>query len=108
MTREQLQEFKKILEAEQAGTGRTLLQNRQDIGIEKSADVLEEVSYTADSELAMANLSRYSGLLRYPRLSPALGISGTLKEKHRVQTFVDRFGRGRRFGPARFGIGPRG
>ena len=63
MTREQLQEFKGFLEAEQAGTSRTLLQNRQDIGIEKSADALEEISYTAGRELAMANLSRYSGIL---------------------------------------------
>jgi hypothetical protein len=60
VTREQLQGFKKILEAEQAGTRRTLLQNRRNIGIEKSADEWEEISYTADRELAMANLSRYS------------------------------------------------
>lgn len=63
MTREQLQEFKAILEAELAGTSRTLLQNRQDIGIENSADALEEISYTAGRELAMENLSRYSGIL---------------------------------------------
>jgi DnaK suppressor protein len=67
VTREQLQEFKAILEAEQAGTRRTLLQNRQDIGIENSADALEEISYTAGRELAMANLSRYSGVLRNVR-----------------------------------------
>jgi len=64
VTREQLQELKKILKAEHAGAGWTLLQNRQNFGSEKSADVLEEISYTADREIAMANLSRYSGLLR--------------------------------------------
>lgn len=64
MTREQLLEFRTILEEEQAGTGRTLRQNRQYIVIDKSADVLEEISYTADRELAMARLSRHSGLLR--------------------------------------------
>ena len=64
MTREQLQEFKTILEAEQTSAGRALLQNRRNIGIEKSADILEEISYTADRELAVANLCRSSGLLR--------------------------------------------
>jgi hypothetical protein len=46
-TREQLQDFKKIPELEHAGAGRTLLQNRQNIGIKRSADALEEIPYTA-------------------------------------------------------------
>jgi RNA polymerase-binding transcription factor DksA len=62
--REQLPEFKKILEAEQAGAGWALLQNRQNVGIEKIADVLEEIWHTADRELPTANLLRYSVLLR--------------------------------------------
>ncbi len=53
------------------GAGRTLLQNRRNIGIEKSADMLEEISYTADRELAMASLSRSSGLLRNIRAALA-------------------------------------
>ena len=40
MEREQLPEFNKILETEQAGAGRALLQNRQNIGSKKIADVL--------------------------------------------------------------------
>jgi RNA polymerase-binding transcription factor DksA len=62
--REQLPEFKKILEAERAGAGWALLQNRQNVGIEKIADVLEEIWHTADRELPMANLGWCSGLLR--------------------------------------------
>ena len=64
MEREQLPEFKKILEAEQAGAGRALLQNRQNVGSEKIADVLEEIWHTADRELPMAKLGWCSGLLR--------------------------------------------
>lgn len=64
MEREQLPEFKKILEAERAGAGWALLQNRQNVGIEKIADVLEEIWHTADRELPMANLGWCSGLLR--------------------------------------------
>ena len=71
MTRKELQEFKTILEAEQAGIGQTLVQNRRNIGVETSADVLEEVCYTAVRELALANLSRYSSLLR--NIRAALG-----------------------------------
>ena len=41
MTTGQLKEFKKHLEAEQAGAARTMLQDRQTFGVEKSADLLE-------------------------------------------------------------------
>ena len=64
MEREQLPEFGKILEAEQAGAGQALLQNRQNVGTEKIADVLEEIWHTADRELPMTNLGWCSGLLR--------------------------------------------
>ena len=64
MEREQLPEFKKILEAERADAGWALLQNRENVGIEKVADVLEEIWHTADRELPMANLGWCSGLLR--------------------------------------------
>jgi len=43
MTREELQEFKTILETEQAGIYQTLVQNRRNIGIETSADILEGI-----------------------------------------------------------------
>ena len=69
MEREQLPEFKKILEAEQAGAGWALLQKRQNVGSEKIADVLEEIWHTADRELPMANLGWCSGLLRNIRAS---------------------------------------
>ena len=52
-----------ILEAGQAGAGRALLQNRQNVGSEKIDDVLEEIWHTADRELPMANLGWCSGLL---------------------------------------------
>jgi RNA polymerase-binding transcription factor DksA len=61
---EQLAGFKKIREAEQAGAGWALLQNRHNIVIENSADVLEEIWRTADRELPMANLGWRSSLLR--------------------------------------------
>ena len=70
-TPEQLQEFKEILEAEQSGVVLMMLQDRRKIGIVKSADLLEEVAYAADSELAMVNLSRYSDLLRRIRAALA-------------------------------------
>lgn len=63
MEREQLPEFKKILKAEQAGAGRALLQNRQNVGSEKIADVLEEIWHTADREpprLTSAGAPAYS------------------------------------------------
>jgi len=41
--RQQLQESKKTLKAERTDAGRTLVQNRQSIGFEKSPDVLEEI-----------------------------------------------------------------
>jgi len=70
--REQLPEFKKILETEQAGAGRAPLQNRQNVGIEKIADVLEGIWHTADRELPIANLSTHSGLLRSIRAALVL------------------------------------
>ena len=39
------------------------IQPRQNTGVEKSADVLEEIWLTADCELRKANLTLYSGLL---------------------------------------------
>lgn len=69
MTPLQLQEFKKILESEQSGVVRAMLGDRRKIGIVKSPDLLEEVAYAADSELAMVNLSRYSDSLRKIRVA---------------------------------------
>lgn len=67
MRREQLQNFKKIAEAEPAAPDGTLLGALQNAGIENIADVLEEIWRTADRELPVANLGWCSGLLRYTR-----------------------------------------
>jgi RNA polymerase-binding transcription factor DksA len=64
VTREQLQKFTSIPQAIQAGTDPTLQQNRQKIGIETIAGVLEEVWQTADRKRFMANRGQRSGLLR--------------------------------------------
>jgi DnaK suppressor protein len=64
LEREELPEFKRILEAEQACAGWALPPNQQHVGSAKIADVLEEIWHTADRELPMANLGWCSGLLR--------------------------------------------
>ena len=63
MTREQSQEYRKILEAKQADAGRTLLKNRHKLAAGKSRAVLEEILCNADPELVVANFGRPSGLL---------------------------------------------
>jgi RNA polymerase-binding transcription factor DksA len=69
--RQQFPERKKILQAEQSGDGRTLPQNRRTVGIENSADVMEEIWRAADRQFPRASLGACSGLLRSIRAALA-------------------------------------
>jgi DnaK suppressor protein len=66
MTKQELNKFKKILEAKQEELER-VVRNRDAITIEKSADALDEVQHAAERELAIRNLDRESNLLRNVR-----------------------------------------
>jgi DnaK suppressor protein len=63
MQKAELNKYRKMLETKQAELTQGL-RNRDDITIEKTADLLEEVQLTAERELAIRNLHRESGLLR--------------------------------------------
>ena len=64
MTRAQLQRLKGILETEQAAAARRLNQRRYQISADKCSDHPEETCYNGEHELAFANLSRDSDLMR--------------------------------------------
>ena len=66
MTKTELNNFKKILEAKQDELER-IVRNRDAITIEKSADALDEVQHASERELAIRNLDRESNLLRNVR-----------------------------------------
>lgn len=66
MTKTEMNNFKKILEAKQDELER-IVRNRDAITIEKSADALDEVQHAAERELAIRNLDRESNLLRNVR-----------------------------------------
>lgn len=66
MTKTELNNYKKILEAKQDELER-IVRNRDAITIEKSADALDEVQHAAERELAIRNLDRESNLLRNVR-----------------------------------------
>ncbi len=63
MTKNELNNFKKILENRQDEL-RQLVHGRDAIMIEKSADAMDEVQHAAERELAICNLDRESNLLR--------------------------------------------
>ena len=67
MTGSELLKFKNILENEQHAAMRAALQRRQSIAIEQSAETFEQISYDSDRELAVADLSRHSDLVRQIR-----------------------------------------
>lgn len=66
MTKNELDNYKKILEERQAELER-VVRNRDAITIEKSADALDEVQHASERELAIRNLDRESNLLRNVR-----------------------------------------
>lgn len=66
MTKNELNNFKKILESKQDELER-IVRNRDAIAIEKSADALDEVQHASERELAIRNLDRESNLLRNVR-----------------------------------------
>ena len=58
--------FQEILERKEAELVR-VLQKRDDIAIEKSADQMDEIQYASERDLAIRNLDRDSNLLRQVR-----------------------------------------
>src|SRR4029077_16437782 len=66
MTKDELNNFRNILEAKQAELEQ-FVRNRDGIAIEKSPDALDEVQQAAERELAIRNLDRESNLLRNVR-----------------------------------------
>ncbi len=66
MTKSELNNYRNVLEAEQAELVR-LVRNRDGIAIEKSADALDEVQYATERELAIRSLDRDFSLLRNVR-----------------------------------------
>lgn len=71
MTPKELLRFKTVLEGEQDALVRAALQRRQSIAIEQSPEALEQISYASERELALADLSRHSDLIR--QIRAALG-----------------------------------
>jgi DnaK suppressor protein len=63
MTKNELEKYKKALEAKQAQISASL-RNRDDIAIEKASDTIDEVQLAGERELAIRNLDRESSLLR--------------------------------------------
>ena len=78
MTSRELLRFKKVLENEQDAAVRVALQRRQNIAIERSADAFEQISYAIERELALADLSRHSDLIRQIRAALGRIETGTL------------------------------
>jgi DnaK suppressor protein len=66
MTKNELNKFRNILEAEQTELVR-LVRNREGIAIQKSPDAFDEVQHAAERELAIQNLDREFNLLRRVR-----------------------------------------
>lgn len=58
--------FQEILERKESELVR-VLQTRDDITIEKSADQMDEIQYASERDLAIRNLDRESNLLRQVR-----------------------------------------
>ena len=71
MTEKELLSFKKILGTEQDAAVRAALRRRQSIAIEQSAEEIEQISYDTERELAVADISRHSDLVR--QIRAALG-----------------------------------
>ena len=66
MTRSELNEYRNVLEVQQAELVQ-LIRNRDGIAIEKSADTLDEVQNATERELAIRSLDRDSNMLRNVR-----------------------------------------
>lgn len=64
MTAKEMREFKHVLEHEQEVAARAASRRRQSIAIEQSAETFEQIGYAGERELAMADLSRHSDLIR--------------------------------------------
>src|SRR5260370_27877452 len=66
MTKNELNKYKTLLETKQVELAGGL-RNREGLGIEKTADALDEVQLAGERELAIRNLDRESNMLRNVR-----------------------------------------
>lgn len=71
MTVRELLSFKKMLENERDAAVRAALKRRQSIAIEETAEAFEQIAYDRERELALADLTRHSDLVR--QIRAALG-----------------------------------
>ena len=77
MTRRESLKFKKILQDAQDAAVHADLRRRQDIVIEHSADVLEQMSSAGEGELALADLGRHTDMVRQIRAALGRMEAGT-------------------------------
>lgn len=66
MTKNELNKYRRVLEASEAELGQ-LVRNRDGVAIEKFPDALDEVQHATARELAIRNLDRDSHMLRNVR-----------------------------------------
>lgn len=77
MTPTELATFKKVLEDQQNTALLVALQRRQGITIEQSADAFDQTVFAGQRELALAELSRHSALIRQTRAALDRIAAGT-------------------------------
>jgi RNA polymerase-binding transcription factor len=77
MRRGALRRFKAVLEREQAAAIQRLMESRERMSIERSADAVDETSFELERELALANISRDSETLREIRAALLRIAQGT-------------------------------
>jgi RNA polymerase-binding transcription factor len=63
MQKPELARFKALLEAKQAQLSNAM-RHRDEIAVQKTADLIEEVQLAAERDMAIGNLNRESGVLR--------------------------------------------
>lgn len=76
MTKNELNKYKKILEAKLAELSQAV-REREGIAIEKTPDAIDEVQHAAERELAIRNLDRETQLLRNVRAALQRIADGT-------------------------------
>ena len=76
MTHAELAHLQSVLEARQSGLER-LLRNREEIAVESSADLLDQLQHASEREMAVGNLERESERLREVRAALRRVHAGT-------------------------------
>ena len=76
MNKTERKQYQAILESKQAELAGSLA-NRDGIAIEKAADVMDEIQFAGERDLAIRNLDRESNLLRKVRTALARMAGGT-------------------------------